>query len=64
MITRNLTRSTVFVTSQIVADTLEAQLALAGVKARHGDLLEVESSVKEIRDVFVQMATLVEAQVK
>jgi t-SNARE complex subunit (syntaxin) len=49
---------------QIVADTLEAQLALTDVKARHGELLEVESSVKEIRDIFVQMATLVEAQVK
>ncbi|PNF18286.1 hypothetical protein B7P43_G16310 [Cryptotermes secundus] len=46
----------------IVADTLEAQLALTSVKARHGELLEVESSVKEIRDIFVQMATLVEAQ--
>jgi t-SNARE complex subunit (syntaxin) len=49
---------------QIVADTLEAQLALANVKARNGELLKVESSVKEIRDIFVQMATLVEAQVK
>ncbi|XP_023722460.1 syntaxin-1A isoform X3 [Cryptotermes secundus] len=48
----------------IVADTLEAQLALTSVKARHGELLEVESSVKEIRDIFVQMATLVEAQIK
>jgi hypothetical protein len=34
------------------------------MRARHDELLEVESSVKGIRDVFVQMATLVEVQVK
>jgi t-SNARE complex subunit (syntaxin) len=49
---------------QIVADTLEAKLALANVRARHEDLLAVESSVKEVRDMFVQMATLLEAQVQ
>ncbi|XP_069682883.1 syntaxin-1A-like [Periplaneta americana] len=46
----------------IVADTLEAQLALARVKARHDELMKVENSIKEIRDVFVQTATLVETQ--
>jgi t-SNARE complex subunit (syntaxin) len=49
---------------QIVADTLEAQLALSNVKARHEELLNVERSVQEIRDIFVQMATLVETQVR
>jgi t-SNARE complex subunit (syntaxin) len=49
---------------QIVADTLEAQLALSNVKARYEELLNVERSVQEIRDIFVQMATLVETQVR
>jgi t-SNARE complex subunit (syntaxin) len=34
------------------------------VKVRNEELLKIESSVKEIRDIFVQMATLVETQVK
>lgn len=46
----------------IVADTLEAQLALANVKARHEEILKVENSIKEIRDIFVQLAILVETQ--
>ena len=48
---------------QIIADTLEAQLALANVKARHEDILKIESSVREVRDLFTEMATLIETQV-
>jgi t-SNARE complex subunit (syntaxin) len=46
----------------IVADTLEAQLALASVKARHEEILKVENSIREIRNIFVQLAILVETQ--
>jgi len=49
---------------QIVADTLEAQLALASVKARHEEILKVENSIREIRNIFVQLAILVETQVR
>jgi len=49
---------------QIVADTLEAQLALANVKARHAEILKVENSIREIRNIFVQLAVLVETQVR
>jgi t-SNARE complex subunit, syntaxin len=49
---------------QIVADTLEAQLALANVKARHEEILKVEKSIQEIRDIFVQLAIVVETQVR
>ncbi|PSN34198.1 Syntaxin-1A [Blattella germanica] len=47
----------------IVADTLQAQQLLANVKERHEDLLKIENSVREVRDMFVQMATLMETQV-
>lgn len=46
----------------IVADTLEAQLALANVKARHEEILKVENSIREVRNIFVQLAILVETQ--
>lgn len=46
----------------IVADTLEAQGVLANVKERHEEILKVEKSVQEVRDIFVQIATLVETQ--
>ena len=49
---------------QIVADTLEAQTALANVKARHREILKVENSIQEIRNIFVQLAILVETQVR
>jgi syntaxin 1A len=49
---------------QIVADTLEAQGVLANVKERHEEILKVEKSVQEVRDIFVQIATLVETQVR
>jgi len=49
---------------QIVTDTLEAQLALANVKARHEEILKVENSIREIRNIFVQLAILVETQVR
>ncbi|XP_021937729.1 syntaxin-1A homolog [Zootermopsis nevadensis] len=41
---------------------LEAQFALSSVKARHEKLLNTERSVQEIRDIFVQMAILVDTQ--
>lgn len=49
---------------QIVADTLEAQLALANVRARHEEILKVENSIREIRNIFVQLAILIETQVR
>jgi t-SNARE complex subunit (syntaxin) len=49
---------------QIVADTLEAQLALANGKSRHEEILNVENTIREIKDIFVQLAILVETQVR
>jgi syntaxin 1A len=59
---QNVTKYTSLV--QIVADTLEAQLAVANVKARHEEILKVENSIQEIRNIFVQLAILVETQVR
>lgn len=49
--------------SQIVAESQQAKQALADVEARHQDIIKLESNIKELRDMFVDMAMLVEAQV-
>ncbi|XP_067013672.1 syntaxin-1A isoform X2 [Anabrus simplex] len=53
--------SAIFV-DNIIADTLQAQLQLSAVKSRHEDLLKIENSIREMRDMFVNLAILVEQQ--
>lgn len=36
--------------------------ALADVQARHHDIMKLEQSVKDLRDLFIEMAVLVESQ--
>lgn len=36
--------------------------ALADVQARHQDIMKLEESVRELRDLFIEMAVLVENQ--
>lgn len=36
--------------------------ALADVQARHQDIMKLEESVRELRDLFIEMAVLVESQ--
>nr|CAD7405619.1 unnamed protein product [Timema cristinae] len=42
--------------------SLEAQLSLDAAKARHEELSKIEKSIAEIKDVFVEIALLVEDQ--
>lgn len=44
------------------AETAEAKRALRAVEARHEELTRVELSLKEIRDLFQQLAHLVAQQ--
>ena len=48
---------------QIIADSQQAKQALADVEARHQDIVKLETNIRELRDMFVDMALLVEAQV-
>ncbi|KAG8238780.1 hypothetical protein J437_LFUL018690, partial [Ladona fulva] len=49
-------------TDNVLAKTLEARQALADVQARHKELLQLEHSIAELRDLFLEMAILVERQ--
>lgn len=49
---------------QIIAETLEARRTLQEVQDRHMELLKLEKSIQELRDMFVEMALLVEKQVR
>lgn len=46
----------------IIAETLEARSTLQEVQDRHLELLKLEKSIQELRDMFVEMAMLVEKQ--
>ncbi|XP_046681075.1 syntaxin-like isoform X1 [Homalodisca vitripennis] len=48
--------------SDIITETQEARRALEDIQIRHEELLRLEKSIKELRDLFVEMAILVEQQ--
>ena len=45
-------------------DTAAAKQTLADIEARHADIIKLETSIKELHDMFMDMAMLVESQVK
>ncbi len=45
-------------------DTAAAQQTLADIEARHADIIKLETSIKELHDMFMDMAMLVESQVR
>ena len=47
----------------IIMDTAQAKQTLADIEARHADIIKLESSIKELHDMFMDMAMLVESQV-
>ncbi|XP_051965157.1 syntaxin-2-like isoform X2 [Xyrauchen texanus] len=49
-------------TSDIISDSLITRQALNEIESRHKDILRLESSIKELHDMFVDMAMLVETQ--
>lgn len=48
--------------SEIVMETQQAKQSLAEIQARHNDILKLEKSIMELRDLFLEIATLVETQ--
>jgi len=44
-------------------ETQAAKESLADIEARHEDIMKLENSIRELHEVFVQMAVLVENQV-
>ena len=44
-------------------DTQKAKQQLADIEARHKDIMKLETSIKELHDMFMDMAMLVESQV-
>ncbi len=45
-------------------ETQQARQTLADIEARHADIIKLENSIKELHDMFMDMAMLVENQVK
>ena len=50
-------------TQGIIMDTAQAKQTLADIEARHADIIKLETSIKELHDMFIDMAMLVESQV-
>ena len=49
-------------TFEITTDTRVAKQQLADIEARHADLMKLETSIKELHHMFLDMAMLVEGQ--
>lgn len=46
-----------------MADTQMARQKLSEIEARHQDIIKLEQSIKEMRDMFQDVAILVDSQV-
>jgi syntaxin 1A len=49
-------------TQGIITDTQQAKQSLKDIEARHNDIMKLEQSIKELHDMFMDMAMLVESQ--
>ncbi|XP_076364671.1 syntaxin-1A-like isoform X7 [Tachypleus tridentatus] len=49
-------------TQGIVIETQKAKQTLEDIEARHADIIKLERSIKELHDMFMDMAMLVESQ--
>lgn len=47
-----------------MTDTKQAKQTLADIEARHADIIKLECSIRELHDMFMDMAMLVESQVR
>ncbi|EFN68616.1 Syntaxin-1B, partial [Camponotus floridanus] len=56
------TQETSLFVDNILEDSKIARQQLSDIKSRHNDVLKLEKSVTEIRDIFVEIAFLVEKQ--
>ena len=44
-------------------ETQQAKQSLKDIEARHEDIMKLENSIRELHDMFMDMAMLVESQV-
>lgn len=49
-------------TQGIIMETQQAKQTLADIEARHEDIIKLETSIRELHDMFMDMAMLVESQ--
>lgn len=49
-------------TQDIIMDTQQAKQTLADIKARHEDIMNLEKSIRELHEMFMDMAMLIESQ--
>ncbi|XP_063396218.1 syntaxin isoform X2 [Mytilus trossulus] len=49
-------------TQDIIMETQQAKQTLADIEARHNDIIKLENSIRELHDMFMDMAMLVEQQ--
>lgn len=49
-------------TQGIIMETQQAKQSLADIEARHADIIKLENSIRELHDMFMDMAMLVESQ--
>lgn len=55
---------TVWVFFQIKMDSQMTKQALNEIETRHNEIIKLETSIRELHDMFVDMAMLVESQVR
>lgn len=48
---------------QIIMETQQAKQTLKDIEERHNDIIKLENSIRELHDMFMDMAMLVESQV-
>uniref|UniRef100_A0A915JPY2 t-SNARE coiled-coil homology domain-containing protein n=1 Tax=Romanomermis culicivorax TaxID=13658 RepID=A0A915JPY2_ROMCU len=49
-------------TQGIITETQQAKQTLADIEARHNDIIKLENSIRELHEMFMDMAMLVESQ--
>jgi len=49
-------------TGGIIMDTVQTKQALNDIEARHNDIMKLETSIRELHDMFTDMAMMVEQQ--
>lgn len=47
---------------QILTDTQQARQTLADIEARHADIMKLEKSIRDLHEMFIDMAMLIESQ--
>lgn len=50
--------------SQIIMDSSISKQALSEIETRHSEIIKLENSIRELHDMFMDMAMLVESQVR